>query len=85
MTFEAAIFLVNRRNHPPLHIYDTMKSARAKKGVINYIRSTYLLNPFYNAYLRGISGGVYRIGEVAPDAYFRSEHFKHLKFSMQRA
>lgn len=80
VTFEAAIFLVNRRNNPPLHIYDTMKSARAKKGVINYIRSTYLLNPFYNAYLRGIGGGIYRIGEVAPDAYFRSEHFKHLKF-----
>lgn len=80
VTFEAAIFLVNRRNNPPLHIFDTMKSARAKQGVINYIRSTYLLNPFYNAFLRGISGGVYRIGEVAPDAYFRSEHFKHLKF-----
>lgn len=80
VTFEAAIVFVNRRNHPPLHIYDTMKSARAKKGVINYARSTYLLNPFYNAFLRGIPGGVYRIGEVAPDAHFRSEHFKHLKF-----
>lgn len=82
VAFEAGIFFVNRRNQPPLHIYDTLRSARAKRGVINYIRSTYLLNPFYNAFLRGIRGGVYRINEVAPDAYFRSQHFKHLKFQV---
>ncbi|MCC6471840.1 MAG: helix-turn-helix transcriptional regulator [Alphaproteobacteria bacterium] len=82
VAFEAGIFFVNRRNQPPLHIYDTLKSARAKRGVINYIRSTYLLNPFYNAFLLGIRGGVYRINEVAPDAYFRSQHFKHLKFQV---
>jgi len=82
VAFEAGIFSVNRRNQPPLHIYDTLKSARAKRGVINYIRSTYLLNPFYNAFLLGIRGGVYRINEVAPDAYFRSQHFKHLKFQV---
>jgi DNA-binding CsgD family transcriptional regulator len=80
VAFEAAVYFINRRNLPPLHIYDTLNSARAKKGVINYIRSTYLLNPFYNAFLLGIRGGVYRIGEVAPDAYFKSAHFKHLKF-----
>ncbi len=80
VAFESAIYFVNRRDLPPLHLYDTLRSARAKKGVINYIRSTYLLNPFYNAFLNGISGGVYRIGELAPDAYFESAHFRHLKF-----
>jgi len=78
VAFEAAIFFAYFRDCPPLHIYDTLKGARAKNGVINYIRSTYLLNPIYNAFLRGMKGGVYRIGELAPDAYCQSEQFRHL-------
>ena len=82
VAFESAIWFINRRNLPPLHIYDTIKSAQDKKGITNYIRSTYLLNPFYNAFLRGIRGGVYRIATVAPDAYFKRAHFRHLKFQV---
>lgn len=81
LSFEAAIVFVNRRNYPPLHLFDTMKTPRAKRGVMNYARSTYLLNPFYNAFLRGITGGVYRIGEVAPAAAVKRAHFhnRHIR------
>lgn len=83
LVFEAAIVFVNRRNYPPLHLHDTMKTARAKKGVLNYARSTYLLNPFYNAFLRGIGRGVYRIGEVATAAPVKKAHYRnqHIRVS----
>src|SRR5262245_25301783 len=85
VSFEAAIYFLNRRNLPPLHLYDTVKSAGAKRGIANYIGSTYLLNPFYNAFLRGIRSGVYRIGEVTPEALFKNAHFRHLKFGVNES
>ncbi len=77
LVFEAAIVFVNRRDYPPLHLHDTMKTALAKKGVTNYARSTYLLNPFYNAFLRGIKRGIYRMGEVAPAAPVKNAHYRN--------
>jgi DNA-binding CsgD family transcriptional regulator len=63
----------------PLHLGDTFKSKAARAGQENFLNTTYVLNPVYNAYLRGVRGGVYRIGELAPDSYFESDHYKELK------
>ena len=77
--FEFAICFVYRGRGGPLHFYDTLRDARARQGLMNYLSDTYVLNPVYNAYRHGLSGGVYRIGELAPDAWFESEHGRNLK------
>ena len=40
-----------------------------------YTAGAYLLDPFYDLHLRGVPAGVYRLREVAPDAFQRSRYF----------
>ncbi len=35
-----------------------------------------MLNPIYQACLRGLPDGVYRIRDLAPDAFFKSEYYR---------
>jgi len=65
----AVIFAYSGRSRPKC-LYDTFPDATAKMGIHNYINGTYVLNPFYLAHLRGIENGIYRIIDLAPDAYF---------------
>ena len=65
----SAVFAYNGRSRP-VCLFDTFPDATARMGIENYVNGTYVLNPFYLAHLRGIDTGVYRITELAPDAYF---------------
>ena len=74
--FELAAIFVYRGRSRPLPLYDNFEPAEAKKGIAAYVQNTYVLNPFYQAYLKGIRPGVYRIRDLAPDAFFESEYYK---------
>ena len=65
--FSAAFCVVNRRDQQPVYLADTYVGAGAKEAVQNYIKSVYLLNPVYNAFLDGLAPGLYRMADLAPD------------------
>jgi len=71
----AVVFAYSGRSRP-LRLFDTFPDATARKGIENYVSGTYVLNPFYLAHLRGIDTGVYRITELAPDAYFEDKELR---------
>jgi DNA-binding CsgD family transcriptional regulator len=71
--FEMACFFVYRPRGNPIHVHDNLANPADKVGLINYTDSTYVLNPFYNAYRRGLETGAYRMRDLAPDAYARSD------------
>ncbi len=73
--FEWATVFAYRGRSRPLHLYDNFEFAGAKKGIAAYIENTYVLNPLYQAVQRGITDGVYRIRDLAPDAFFESEYY----------
>jgi DNA-binding CsgD family transcriptional regulator len=77
--FELASCYVYSGRTKPLHLGDTFQSRAARTGQENFLNNTYVLNPVYNAYLRGLRSGIYRIGDLAPDSYFESDHYKKLK------
>lgn len=81
--FNAAISMVYARNATPVYVADTFPDPKAKTALEHYIGGTYVLNPVYNSYLSGLNSGVYRITELAPDAYFSSDHYRHLKVHRQ--
>jgi DNA-binding CsgD family transcriptional regulator len=81
-SFEYCVLFVYRDRANPIHVYDTFVSPSAKAGLINYVKNTYVLNPFYNAYRRGLKTGAYRIRDLAPDGFFESEYFKKYKVSV---
>ena len=76
MPFELAAVFVYRGRSRPMNVYDNFELADAKKGIAAYVENTYVLNPFYQAQLRGIADGVYRIRDLAPDAFFESEYYR---------
>ena len=76
MPFELTAVFVYCGRSRPMNVYDNFELADAKKGIAAYVENTYVLNPFYQAQLRGISDGVYRIRDLAPDAFFESEYYR---------
>ena len=74
--FDLAAIFVYRGRSRPLPVYDNFHLAGAQRGIATYVESSYVLNPFYQAYLKGIGPGVYRIRDLAPDAFFESEYYK---------
>ena len=41
-----------------------------------YLSGAYLLDPFHDLHLRRVPAGVYRLREIAPDAFHRSRYFR---------
>lgn len=83
--FELASSVVYSGRGKPTRVCDSFVDLRAKQGLANYVNSTYVLNPTYSAYLRGLKGGIYRIRELAPDAYFESQHHKSFKVTLSES
>ncbi len=76
IAFDLAAIFVYRGRSRPLAVYDNFHLTGAQQGIAAYVESSYVLNPFYQAYLKGIGPGVYRIRDLAPDAFFESEYYK---------
>ena len=74
--FEWATIFAYRGRSRPLHVYDNFELDGARKGIAAYIENTYVLNPLYQALQRGLADGVYRIRDLAPDAFFESENYR---------
>ena len=83
--FELAAVFVYRGRSRPLNLYDNFELADAKKGIAAYIENTYVLNPFYQACQKGIADGVYRIRDLAPDAFFESEYYQSHRILPRRS
>ena len=75
LPFELAAVFVYRGRSRPLVVYDNFGPGEAKQGITTYVENSYVLNPFYQAYQRGLPDGVYRIRDLAPDAFFKSEYY----------
>ena len=65
--FEYSVVFIYRGKANPIHIHDTFPNPQARAGVLNYVKNTYVLNPLYNAYQRGLKTGVYRLRELASE------------------
>ena len=77
--FELAAVFAYRGRSRPLVVYDNFDACGASQGVAAYVENTYVLNPFYHAHLKGLGDGVYRMRDLAPDAFFESEYYRAYK------
>jgi DNA-binding CsgD family transcriptional regulator len=74
--FEYSVVFIYRGKAKPIHIHDTFPTPQARAGVINYVKNTYVLNPLYNAYQRGLKTGVYRLRELASEGLVDRKSFR---------
>ena len=82
--FEFACMFAYRGKANPIHLHDSFLDPAQKVGLINYSNSTYVLNPFYAAYQRGLPTGAYRMRDLAPDEYVRDELEQSYKATLAR-
>lgn len=59
----------------PVLFHDNMQDIPEPGAMHRYINGTYLLDPVYTACAHGRAAGLYRMAELAPDAFFEGEYF----------
>jgi len=77
--FDMAMSVVYSQRGKPFYVCDTFQTEKAKRGLSNYIDSTYILNPTYTAYCEGLESGVYRIRDQSSSNRVNSYHYHTLK------
>lgn len=82
--FEMAAVFVYRGRSRPLPIFDNFATVDARKGIAAFVENTYVLNPLYQAYQKGLEEGVYRMRDLVPDAFFESEYCKAYRVMPRR-
>ena len=60
----------------PICLHHTFGPKQFDIHVKEYEIGPYLLDPFYKAAANGIRSGLYRLGDVAPDQFYKSEYYK---------
>lgn len=76
VAFDFAAMFIYRGRSRPNPVYNNLPLAGAQQAMDAYVESSYVLNPIYQSYLKGIGPGVYRMRDLAPDAFFESEYYK---------
>jgi len=79
VAFQYAFMFAYRPRLHPHPVYSTVSPGAMHEAVDRYVAASYIVNPVYNAYLAGLQSGVYRITELAPDAFFSSEVYGNLE------
>jgi DNA-binding CsgD family transcriptional regulator len=70
------VILAYRRSGPPLVLYKSAKGPQVFSQIeTTYSGGAYLLDPLYELHLAQAPAGVYRLTDVAPDAFQRSRYF----------
>lgn len=73
--FDLTCVLAYPRSGRPKLLYDGFRGRVAQSALDNYFKGTYLLDAVYNASANNVAPGLYRLSELAPDAFFSSEYF----------
>ena len=71
LDFDAMFIATLYRCAPPGFLF----SSGPTEPALPYQEGPYLLDPFYNHFLKGGTDGSYRLGDLAPDGFQRSEYF----------
>jgi DNA-binding NarL/FixJ family response regulator len=73
--FDLTCALAYPQNGRPRLLYDGFRGRASASALDNYFKGTYLLDAVYNASASKVAPQLYRLSELAPDAFFSSEYF----------
>jgi DNA-binding CsgD family transcriptional regulator len=60
---------------PPRLVYGGFRGIGSPQALANYLKGTYLLDAVYFACENGIEPGLYRLSDLAPDAFFAGDYY----------
>jgi len=76
LDFDTGLICVMGESIRPIAIYDDVPADVREANVQNYYSGAYLLDPYYQAGVARIAPGLYRLREIAPPGFRRSEYFR---------
>lgn len=74
--FDYTVTFGYRGTGKPICLHHTFAAKQFDIHVSEYQVGPYLLDPFYKATANGIRSGLYRLADLAPDQFYKSEYYK---------
>jgi len=76
-TFDYTVTFAYNGTELPICLHHTFPTQSSYKiHVENYQSGSYLLDPFYRSAIGGLQSGLYRLSELAPDHFYKSEYYR---------
>jgi DNA-binding CsgD family transcriptional regulator len=72
--FDLSVIFAYPAGARPLHLHDGLGPHRPGAALEAYLDGAYLLDPFYVACAEPVAPGLYRMGSIAPDAFFEGDY-----------
>ena len=64
------------RDHLPVRFYQRYDPTARPFPKDYYLTGPYALDPLYDLFLKGAATGIYHVGDIAPDEFFKSEFYR---------
>ena len=72
------VILYYPANSKPQCLYNDCKTENTYQLEVQaYIDGPYIFDPYYQAQLDGLADGAYRLRDIAPDNFKKTEYYKH--------
>lgn len=75
VSFDQSCVLFYPQGSSPLLLHDNLQGISEPGAMHSYLSGTYLLDPVFTACAHAQATGLYRMSELAPDAFFEGEYF----------
>ncbi|WP_424978234.1 response regulator transcription factor [Leisingera sp. S232] len=75
-SFDSMVISRYAGTQPPVPLYQDLDELQAAITVEFYASGPYLLDPLYQACRNGCTPGAYRLLDLAPEAFYRSEYYR---------
>lgn len=72
-SFDMSCIFAFSASNPPVVIHDGYSETVERSALRSYLRGAYLLDPFYAASISSSADGLWRMRDLAPDAYYDAE------------
>jgi DNA-binding CsgD family transcriptional regulator len=73
--FEHTVIIAYPDAARPIHVYNDLPEEQIKPSLELYFNGAYLLDPLYNACQNHLEEGYYRLRQLAPDEFYKSEYY----------
>lgn len=74
--FEHTVILAYPDGARPVHVYNDLPEEQIAPSLETYFNGAYLLDPLYNACQNHLEEGHYRLRQLAPDEFYKSEYYR---------
>lgn len=75
-SFDSMVIMRHDETQPPEPLYQDLDELQSVISVEFYAGGPYLLDPLYQACRKGYEPGAYRLLDLAPEAFYRSEYYR---------